>query len=106
MNDFDNDLRRTLRRRQPPRDLTAGVMARIAQPAKRSIFAVFHWRPLLAAAAAVLILAAGIGQYREYRRGQEAKRQVMFALEITAQKLAVVQEKIDELNQRSIAHDR
>jgi hypothetical protein len=57
-----------------------------------------------------MILVTGFDRYREYRRGQEAKRQVMLALEITAQQLALVQEKalekIDRLNRRSIGHVR
>ena len=104
MNDFENDLRRVLRRREPPRDLSRAVVARIApasRPASLSL-----WRPILAAAAVLLILVTGFDRYREYRRGQEAKRQVMLALEITAKKLAVVQKKIDQLSQRSIVYDR
>jgi hypothetical protein len=103
--DFENDLRRVLRRREPPRDLTSGIMARISSPKPRWNFAGFHWRPIVAAAAAMVILGAGIDRYWEYRRGLEAKRQVMLALEITAEKIAVVQEKIDKLNHRSIGHD-
>ena len=104
MNDFENDLRRALRRREPPRDLSGAILARIA-PASRPAWRTL-WRPVLAAAAVLLILVTGFDRYREYRRGQEAKRQVMLALEITAKKLAVVQKKIDQLSQRSIVYDR
>ncbi|HYK60661.1 MAG TPA: hypothetical protein VEV85_14610 [Bryobacteraceae bacterium] len=108
MNDFENDLRRVLRRREPPRDLSRVVMARVA-PMSRPVRLPL-WRPALAAAAALLILVTGFDRYREYQRGQEAKREVMLALEITAQQLALVQgkaqEKIDRLNRRSIDHDR
>jgi hypothetical protein len=108
MNDFENDLRRVLCRLEPPRDLSRAVMARIA-PMSRPI-RLSLWRPALAAAAALLILVTGFDRYREYQRGQEARRQVMLALEITAQQLALVQEKaqekIDRLNRRSIGHDR
>jgi hypothetical protein len=104
--DFENDLRRTLRRREPPRDLTSGIMARIEPPKPRWNFAGFQWRPIVAVAAAMVVLGVGIDRYREYRRGIEAKRQVMLALEITAEKIAVVQARIDKLNHRSIGHDR
>jgi hypothetical protein len=108
--DFENDLRRMLRRREPPRDLTSAVIARIGArtgpPRPRWNFAGFDWRRVVAAAAAVVVLGAGIDRYREYRRGLEAKREVMLALEITAEKIAVVQEKIEKLNHRSIGHDR
>lgn len=104
MNDFENHLRRVLGRREPPRDLNRAVMARIAQPSRPAWLTL--WRPVLAAAAVLLILVTGFDRYREYRRGQEAKRQVMLALEITAKKLAVVQKKIGQLSQRSIVYDR
>jgi hypothetical protein len=108
--DFENDLRRTLRRREPPRDLTSDIIARIGArigpPKPRWNFAGFPWRPIVAVAAAMVVLGAGIDRYREYRRGLEAKRQVMLALEITAGKIAVVQARIDKLNHRSIGHDR
>ena len=104
MNDFENDLRRVLRRREPPRDLRRAVVARIA-PASRPAW-LSLWRPVLAAAAVLLILVTGFDRYREYRHGQEAKRQVMLALEITAKKIAAVQKKVGQLSQRSIVYDR
>ena len=107
MTDFERDLRRTLRRREPPHDLSAQVMARIgAGPKRASIFEGFKWRALLAAAAAVVLLMTGAERYREYEQGQLARRQVMLALRITAQKLAVAQEKVDELSRRRIGYDR
>ena len=94
MTDFERNLREALRRREPPRDLAAAVMSRI-EPR-------FHWRPLIAIAAAVVVMVGGLWQYEQYRRGQEAKREVMLALEITAQKLALAQQKVNELSQRRI----
>jgi|SRR5215831_16444068 len=111
MNDIENDLRRVLRRREPPHDLSQTVMRRVGQVGNlRRVANPPRWRPLLAAAATIVLLVTGVDRYREYQRGQEAKRQVMLALEITAQQLALVQEKaqekIDKLNRRSIGHDR
>jgi len=101
MTDFERDLKDALKRRAPPRDLTAGIMARIAPPQPR-----FHWRPLVAIAAALVVFAGGFEQYQQYRKGQEAKQQLMLALEITAQKLAAATDKVNELNQRRIGHDQ
>ena len=107
MTDFERDLQRTLKRREPPRDLTPYIMQRIGAAPKRGwVFGGFHWRQAIAAAAAVAVLVAGIDRYRQYRKEQEAKQQLILALQITGRKLAVVQSKIDELNRRSIGHDR
>lgn len=106
MTDFERDMRRVLRRREPPRDLTAGVMAKIEagrQPRTRW-FPSWVWRPILAAALGLLVIGSGLHQYREYRAGLRAKEQLMFALEITAQKLSFAQAKVTELSQRRIGH--
>ncbi len=100
MTDFEGELRDALARREPPRDLTGRIMARIEPPRRMR-----SWRPWLAATAAAALLAARVSRYQEYRKGQEAKQQVMLALEITAQKLAAAQQKIGELSQRRIGHD-
>lgn len=104
MTDFEKDLRRTLKRREPPRDLTSAIMARIGAAPKRSWSVA--WRQALAAAAVVVVLATSVDRYREYHKGQEAKQQLMLALQITGRKLAVVQANVDKLNRRSISHDR
>lgn len=104
MSDLEQDLRRTLRRREPPEDFAARVLARVAPAPKRTWS--FHWRPILAAAAAVVVLAVGFFQYRQYRKAQEANRQLVLALQITGRKLALVQAKVDRLNRRSMGHDR
>ena len=103
MTDFERDLRDALKRREPRHDMADRVMARIGVPAARPRF---YWRPLLAAAAAVVVLMGGIEQYREYQKGQEAKQQLMLALEITAQKLSVAQEKVNEVGRRRIGDDQ
>jgi hypothetical protein len=107
MSDFENDLRRTVRRREPPQDLAPEIMRRIGgAPQRSSRFRWFwDWRPAMAAAAAALMLTVGVEQYREYRRAQEAKQQLMLALQITGQKLSLVQEKVDRLSRRSIGHE-
>ncbi len=115
MSDFEQELRQVVKRREPPRDLTSAVMARIAAPGAapehldviaRIRWRMTHWRPLVAAGMTALALMTGVYQYQEYRRGQEAKQQLMLALQITAQTLAGAQEKIIELNRRSTPHEQ
>jgi hypothetical protein len=96
MTDFEHDLQRALRRREPPRDLTPGIMARVGA---RVAPARFSWRAALAIAAVVLVMVTGIDQ------GLRAKRQLMFALELTSQKLGVAQEKVSEVSRKRIGHD-
>ena len=100
MSDFEHDLRRALQRREPRRDLTADVMARIGARPR-----VWKWRSMLAAAAVAVLMAGGWERYREYQRGFEAKRQLMLAVQITTEKLAAAQVKINQLSRRRIGHD-
>jgi hypothetical protein len=80
-------------------------MARI-QPARPSA-----WRWVAAAGiAAVLVLSVGLyrWEYRkgeEYRKGQQAKEQVMLAMRVTARKLAAAEQKVNELNHRRIGYE-
>jgi hypothetical protein len=100
MTDFDRELCEALKRREPPRDLTGSVMARI-EPARRP----WRWVPAAAGIAALLVLSVGMYRWEEYRRGQQAKREVMLALKVTAQKLAVAERKVGELNRRRIGYE-
>jgi hypothetical protein len=99
MNEFERELRASLARREPPPDFAERVVARLPQPARPRVS---RWRPLYTGALAASLAACvfGVAQYREYRKGQAAKAQLMFALEITAQKLHVAQEKLNQRNQR------
>jgi len=90
MTDFESGLREALRRREPPRDLTNAVMARVAVR-RRSLWP--------AVAAVALVTAAGVGE------GLRAKRELMFAVELTSRKLGVAQAKVMELSQRRIGRD-
>jgi hypothetical protein len=90
MTDFESGLKDALRRREPPRDLTDRVMARVG-PARRS------WWPAVAAVA--LVTATGVGE------GLRAKQQLMFAMELTSRKLGVAQAKVTELSRRRIGRE-
>jgi uncharacterized protein HemX len=93
---FEDELRSALRRKEPPPGFAARVLARTTPPRR-----MFPMRLATAAIAAVLVLSAGGYGYREYQ-GRRAKQQLLVALEITSSKLALAQNKIDELNQRII----
>jgi phosphopantetheinyl transferase (holo-ACP synthase) len=104
MNELDDELRRVLRREDPPPGFAERVMRRVEtrQPEQRMDVArpsVMRW-----AAAAMLVAALGGGlqyravqQQRERIRGEAAKEQVMKALRITADKLQVVQSAVKEI---------
>jgi hypothetical protein len=101
MNRLEDELRSALRRREPPPGFAERVMARVpvTMPARRRPTAVWRW---VAAAAACLVMVAGIDSYRDYRRGVEAKQQALLALRITEEKLAVVRNKLVEVNRSEL----
>ncbi len=102
MTDFDRQLSEALKRREPPRDLTASVMARI-DPPRRTSWSTLLWIPM--GIAATLVTGLGMYRWEEVQRGQEAKRQVMLALEVTGQKLAIAGKRVNELNHRRIGYE-
>lgn len=95
MKPFEDQLREALRRVEPPAGFVERTLARAAgesKPPRR----VIRFPRFVAALAASLALALVVGGYRvqEYRRGQQAKEQLMLALEITGSRLNQVQQKI------------
>jgi len=98
VNEFDKDLRQALRRTDPPVGFVDRVLARThPQP----VHIPLKWIGI--AIAACLLLAAGRFEYRQYE-GRKAKRELLFALELAGSKLNIAQQKIFELNRRTI-HD-
>ena len=96
MSEFEKDLRAALRREDPPLGFTQRVMARTRpQPAPKRLV----W--IASALAACLLLFAGNFEYRQYE-GRKAKRELLFALKLTGSKLSIAQQKIFELNERTI----
>jgi len=96
MNEFEQELRSALRRREPPAGFASRIVARTgskAAPSRRG------W--LAAAAPACVLLTVGGVEYRRYE-GREASRQLLVALEIAGSKLNIAQEKIYELNRKTI----
>lgn len=102
MNRFEDELRAALGRRDPPAGFAERVMARIDPPPQRLSRA--RWWAV-AAVAASLLVGIALPSYREHRRGQEAKEQVLLALHITAEKMAVAQTKVEQLSRREIGHE-
>jgi hypothetical protein len=96
MNEFEDELRSALRRREAPDGFAARVLARAGSTASRR-----YWTWLAPAVAACVLLTAGAFEYRRYE-GREASRQLLVALEIAGNKLSIAQEKVNELNQRTI----
>jgi len=113
---FDDELRRTFRRTPAPDHLADKVLARIAQgpPSPQSGFGeaskptptyvgararvgVVRW---LAAAAAITLVAAGGARYYLYQQtvaeAERVQADIMVALQITGEKLALVQRKVED----------
>jgi hypothetical protein len=98
VNQFEDDLRAALRREEPSADFVDRVMARTprthAAPRRTA------W---VAAIAACLLAAMGNFEYQQYE-GRKARRELLLALQITGSKLNIAQQKVSELNRKTI-HD-
>jgi anti-sigma-K factor RskA len=107
MSQFERDLRESLRRREPPPGFAGKVIARAHEIDKRRetrSFWMSSWR-WVTAAAAVVMLIAGISVYQEHRRQVEArqsKEQLILALQITGSKMRVVQERLSVIQRKSL----
>ena len=105
MNEIDAQLKRALRRREPPDGFADRVLARVArEPSlarKRPLWPRWHSPSLFLRWAAVGALVAALvtGEYqisesRERAEALAAKQQVMVALRITASKLRVAKQRV------------
>ncbi|HWE48960.1 MAG TPA: hypothetical protein VG273_04195 [Bryobacteraceae bacterium] len=103
--DFEQQLRRSLRREPAPPDFAAAVLARAAR-----IKAVipFWRRPLILALAAALAVAAlippAVSEYhrRQQEQAAEARAQVLTALSITKTQLLRVSAKVQRNTRRTL----
>jgi hypothetical protein len=104
---IEDDLHRALRRKPAPPDLVDRVLARIDEPPARSGWtlaatrhAAMRW---LAAAAATAVVATGAARYYAYQQtvaeAERVKRDIAIALQITNEKLALVQRRVAEATQ-------
>ena len=102
MTDFEDQLRRTLARRDPAPDFAARVLAQI--PGRRSPRARFtgwfDWRPwtAVAIAASLLIAATGLDlghrERVEREEGEQARAQLIQAMSITSAELNKIHKKV------------
>jgi hypothetical protein len=95
MEDFEQQLRNALRRKEQPPSFEAKVFAAVA--ARRSGRSIF-WR-WSAEVAAVILIACGFwvrheGEVRERAAGQAAKARLQLALRITVTELSKIQKSV------------
>ncbi len=86
---FDDELRRELSRVDAPPGFTDRVMKRIPASLPESHRFRAAWIPAIAAGVALLVTPLGIERYRHERmiRAERTQQQVVYALQLTAEKL-------------------
>jgi hypothetical protein len=119
MSRLEDELRKALRREEPPAGFAERVLAAVeaekeraslAPPAStktggwwRGLFPQFPLRLAAGCAAALMIAAVGLeyrAQYQERARAEEAKEQVMTALRIAGTKIRFAQDTIHRISSR------
>ncbi len=104
MSRFENDIRESLRRREPPVGFADRVIARARATDQRKPWWNVNWNWVAAAAAIVLMLSA-VPVYREHRRqveGEKAKNELMAGLRLTGSKLRILQARLSQSEQHTI----
>jgi hypothetical protein len=106
---LDDELRRALAREDAPPGFDARLMARMASAERMTASELTaprrrESRRWIAAAAATVLIASGIGGYYQHRvrvtEAERVTRDVRIALEIASEKLATVQRHVRESSQR------
>jgi hypothetical protein len=113
MNPLEEQLRKSLRRKEPPIDFEEKVLAGIAMLATRKPglwkrlkfgFQLHQLRFATASLAVILLISMSVGGYYRYRRiqaeGEAAKSQVMLALQIASNRLNHAQKVVLERSNR------
>lgn len=88
MSDIEQELREALRHKQPPAGFDRRVAERVAL-SRRSRLRWRQWTP--AAVAACVLMSIGGAYWQRQRQAERAKEQLVLALQITAQKLTLVE---------------
>jgi len=116
MKKLEDNLKTALRRREPPEGFAERVLSRAAEqrnrPGRWERFVAGFRIPRMrwaAALAVLLILVTGF-EYERQRRirteGEQAKQQVLLALEITARQLRIVEKSIQKVSPIQLAPER
>lgn len=106
MDQFDQDLKDSLRREPAPDWLVRAVMARVgAEKQRQRKPEWFGWARMKWAAAAMVLVAVVGGvrfeqQRQEQARGEEAKQELMAAFQMTGMKLRQVEERVSPVMRR------
>ena len=100
MNQCERDLHESLRRREPPADLAAKILARTSST---HVPGTFTWK-WLAVAAAVVLMVGGAILVEQQRRAEseKAKEQLMIAFRITGSKVRDIQARLDSIQKRVV----
>jgi ferric-dicitrate binding protein FerR (iron transport regulator) len=95
MDDFEKLLKASMRREDPP----AGFEQRVMAATRRRPI----WRPLLALAAMLALMAGAGWEYEQSRReraqGEAAAAKLELALQVTGEKLHKIQQKMDSMSE-------
>ncbi len=95
MTDFEDQLRGALERKEPSADFTARVVARSKRPGKPAPW--FNWSAWAVAGIAATLLVGAMGldlERRQRHQGEEARAQLIQAMQITSVQLDKVQKKV------------
>ncbi|MFI5072068.1 MAG: hypothetical protein ACHP8A_14375 [Terriglobales bacterium] len=108
MDHFEQELKKSLRRREPSSEFTARLLAALARqtrpepPSRSPWLSLFGSRGLAAVALIVMILGSALMYRHEEQRteGEAARQQVMVALQIASAKMRLAQSKVQNLSER------
>lgn len=96
---LDQDLARALRRESPAPGFSSRVLARIERDEHRVVRRPIWWRAAAASLTFTLLLGGGYAAHQRYERhkGEQAREQVMQALQIAGAKVRYAQQEVREI---------
>lgn len=108
MDHFEQELKKSLRRRGPSPEFAARVLGAVGRQSRpellrrRPWLSLFGLRGLAAVALVVMILGSALTYRHERQRteGEGARQQVMVALQIASAKMRLAQSKVQNLSER------